>query len=182
MDANQAPADQGLLLRNQFNRLNALANAGNKDALQALRAMLDDHPEVWQELGDLAQHLERALIKRLAVGNVALEDSLRRRCAEMKIELVGEDPSALEKTAADRVISCWLEVHSIDIKFDCSANQKLPVLRQIDQLKSSAQRRYDAALRSLQLVQQKMAGGGPGTRASAAKASQLKIYRYQAAS
>ena len=45
------------------------ANAGDQRALSTLRKFLDQEPQIWNEVGDIAKIAERAWIKLIAKGD-----------------------------------------------------------------------------------------------------------------
>ena len=98
----------------EFSQLVALANRGEATALTRLRDLLNDHPEIWQKVGDLAAHTEMLLIDAVAGTNKLLSESLRRKVNEMKEQLLGETPTVLERMAIERVVTAWLAVQHID--------------------------------------------------------------------
>lgn len=133
-----------------------LANAGNADALAKLRQVLDDNPQIWQAVGDLADHAELTLIRVIAGSNMLTFESLRRKTAELRQEIGGEQPTPLAKLAASRVIVTWLEVQHLDMLHPADAGSNLPMAKYLVMLKTAAQRRFDGALKSLLLVREKM--------------------------
>ena len=87
---------------------------GDREALPALRAALDTHPEIWLDYGDLADHAERAWSDLIAGPDLALAESLGRKVAALKVELAGPAPTPLERLLAARVAACWLQTHYAD--------------------------------------------------------------------
>src|SRR4051794_25437247 len=76
-------------------QLLARAERGDAGVVDQLRAFLDEHPEVWQQAGDLARHAELALLDLAAGNNLLIHESLSRKLAELKREL--GPASALER-------------------------------------------------------------------------------------
>jgi hypothetical protein len=172
------PVTPQLSARQLLTQLNVSANAGDPGAINDLRKVLDQNPEIWQGLGDLARHAEFTLINQIGSTSPALRESLNRKCQQMRSELVGNEPTPLEKAAADRVICCWLEVYLIQSQFGVLPTD-VTIARKVDQLKNSSNRRYDSALRSLAHVKQKI------SRTKKAKKPRgvphrLKVFRHSA--
>ena len=46
----------------------------------------------------------------IANNDALVAESMKRTIAEMKAELLGENPATLERMLVNQVISCWLEV------------------------------------------------------------------------
>ena len=125
------------------------AQAGNPAALPHIRKILDDHPEVWRHVGDLATLAERAWIAVLAADHPVAVESMKRTVAAMKAELAGEHPTRIERLLVDQVVACWMEVSYLE---SVSADPGRSSLDQADfRLKrlESAQRRYLTALKTL---------------------------------
>ncbi len=91
------------------------AHEGDEGALPKLREILDEAPSLARKLLDTAKVAERS-----AVGLYASEDDLLAReaiprvLAEMRAELEGESPTALERMLAERVVATWLQVQSYE--------------------------------------------------------------------
>jgi hypothetical protein len=128
------------------------AQAGNPAALPHIRRILDEHPEVWRHVGDLATLAERAWIAVLAADHPVAVESMKRTVAAMKADLAGENPTRIERLLVDQVVACWMEVNYLET---VSAAPGRSSLDQSDfRLKrlESAQRRYLSALRTLTSV------------------------------
>ncbi len=139
--------------RDEFKALVELANSGDELALAELRELLDSRPDIWQQIGDLGRHAELAMINLIAGNNSLVRESLMRKIEEMKGELVGDDPSLLEKIAAQRVIATWLDVQYTATAYPEPKGETITEARFQLKLKDSAERRFNAAMKSLMLVQ-----------------------------
>ncbi|HUE74584.1 MAG TPA: hypothetical protein VMP01_27195 [Pirellulaceae bacterium] len=131
------------------------ANAGDESARKKLQETLDTSPDIWKKVGDLAQHAEDALIRRIARDDPFFIECYRRKVAELRAELGGSEV-ALEKMAIQRVAISWLELSLIDADNPGGATGTLPQARFVQSAKSAALRRYDAAVRSLMLIREKL--------------------------
>ena len=125
------------------------ANAGDSQALSELRKMLDDNPSIWQSLGDLPRYARENMLVAIAGKDESMKESLRRSAEELLGQLTTESSSAIERLAADRVISCWLECYFVDLLHPLPQGSTVKQKRFHLQLKTSAQKRYDASLKSL---------------------------------
>src|SRR5690606_18012043 len=125
------------------------AQAGDPAALPRIRQTLDQHPEVWQHLGDLSALAERAWIGVLAADNPLGVEAMKRTVEEMRAELAGEHPTRLERMIVDQIIVCWMEVQYLEVVAAeagrRSFEQTGPRLRRLD----SAQKRYLKAVKAL---------------------------------
>src|SRR5208283_4769473 len=128
------------------------AEAGDATVLPRLRQLLDEHPEIWHHVGDVAGIVERAWIGLLAGDDALAVESMKRTIAEMRSDLAGEHPTRLERMMVDQVVACWLETKHVEAASALakqgspeSANYRLKRLE-------SAQRRYEGAIKTLTTV------------------------------
>jgi hypothetical protein len=99
------------------------ANAGQPRMIERLRRTLDAHPEIWKQFGDLASATRATLIDAIVGNNKLYTESLTRQAAELMQSLLRPAPSAAEKLAAERVVTCWLQVQQADamcVHFTCT--------------------------------------------------------------
>lgn len=135
--------------KDEFEHLAALANAGDLEAIGRLRKLFDDHPEIWEQIGDLAKHAELTLARGVSKGEVVMFESVRRMVQKVKRELGHKDSSPLEKLAIQRVVICWLELQYAAAVFPIVTGKPTAADTFGLKQKDSAQRRFDAALKSL---------------------------------
>lgn len=150
------------------------ADTGDEAAIAWLRTFLDDNPEVWARVGDMASAAENAWINLMAGGNSLLSESIRRQLNQLKAELIGEDPQAVEKMLGDQVIATWLEVKYLETtsaeQKGATIGQAALVLKKVE----SAQKRHLNAIRSLVQTRKLLPAGSsflglriyPGDRAA----------------
>jgi hypothetical protein len=129
------------------------AHRGLTDVLPYLKKVLDDHPEIWKLHGDLARQGEEAWIKRIAAEDLLISQSLRRQVEQMRAEMTGPAPTALDSLLVDRVIVSWLAAQHAELAEAIAPTAdagKVAVLR----LKraESANRRLLAATKTLAQV------------------------------
>ena len=142
------------------------ANTGDATAVAWLRTFLDDNPQVWANLGDLARTAERAWIALIAGGNSLVSESIRRQLSHLKSEMIGDDPQTIETMLGDQVIAIWLEVKYLETlsadQKGASITQAALVLKKVE----SAQRRHLNAIRSLVQTRKLLPTGSslPGLR------------------
>jgi len=139
-------------LHQEIRELNKAINAGSQQAFDQLQRLLDQNPGIWQTIGDVAQVAEQNLLTAITVENRTYAEAIKRKMAELREQLLGETPSALEKLAVQRVVACFLEVQFIDMKYPGDAGKSLPMARFAQQCKLAAQRRFDSAMKGLLLV------------------------------
>jgi hypothetical protein len=146
------PQPSRMPTRKEFDALVKAANEGNEEALEVLRTMLSDLPEIWRHVGDLFAHAKESMIKLIAKDNQLLVESLRLSVEEMESELQGTNTSRLERMAVQRIVATWLELQFTDTVHPEPQGKSLAQVKFALDLKNSAQRRFDAALKSLSLV------------------------------
>jgi hypothetical protein len=128
------------------------AQKGDASVLAELREMLDNHPELWQQLGDLARHLEEALLNMASGPSLLARESIRRRLTEIKEELAGLESSPLETLIIDRIGISWLQVHLADLDAAQAEKAGNPTAYQQVRRQNGAQNRYLAGIKQLAAV------------------------------
>jgi hypothetical protein len=136
------------------------AEQGDQTVLPQLRAFLQDNPHVWRKAGDLAWHAEQALVRLIGNDNPLIEESLRLRMDDLRADLLGPAPTALERLLVDRVVLSWAQVHAADLAVTTDRGcgpAAVHAQRQLD----SASKRYLAALKQLAQVRVLLRRAGP---------------------
>jgi len=127
------------------------AQTGDKQAIPALRELLERMPEFLVETG---AHLERTVeysISKSLGGeeNLAFREGLRSKLAVMRKELEGPNPSPIERLLVDRIVACWLQVQDADLRYaqagNCSFAQGTYHMKRQDR----SNRRFLAAIKTL---------------------------------
>ena len=149
-----APANNHSTMPTQeeFADLVKRANAGDDDALAMMRRTLDANPEIWQRVGDLAVHAQQSLVNLIAGGNKLVSESLLRKAAEMRTELSGPKPSKMEMLAVERIVACWLEMEYLATTYPVAKGETLGQARFVLRQRESAERRFQAAMKSLTML------------------------------
>ncbi len=138
--------------------------SGDVHVLRRIRQLLDEHPEVWQHAGDLDRIVVRSWADLLGGNNPVSVESIKRQAEQMRTELEGDNPSALEKLLVANVIAHWLEVSHAQLSQ--SDPGRAPADQNAHQLKrlESAQKRYLTALKALTTARALLPRGlDPGT-------------------
>jgi hypothetical protein len=126
---------------------------GDKDAVADVEKSLELVPAIARKFGNLNLMVEQGFIDRTSVANPVKQKSLKITLEQMREELAGPNPSPLEILGAERVASCWLQLHYAELLYD----QELPKLtliqddyyqKRLDRL----HRRYLSSMRSLAQV------------------------------
>src|SRR5262245_51764440 len=128
------------------------AKAGDVSVLPRMRAILDDHPEVWQAVGDLERVVVRSWAELLGGDDPLSVEAVRRKAERLRAELEGDNPTPLERLLAGPVVAGWLEMSHAQVKMVDPGGSTLGqagfTLRRAEQ----TQKRYLAAVRTLATV------------------------------
>jgi hypothetical protein len=152
----QPESDPGL--RTRLTTLVGQANAGDRAALASLRRLLDQHPELWTKIGDLATHAESTWITLLAGEDHLLVESVKKQVSEMKTELAGPHPTATERLLVDRVVACWLAMQHAEMNSAQTGGSSVQVSIRLKRAETN-QKRYLSAIKMLTLVRAKLSEG-----------------------
>jgi hypothetical protein len=132
------------------------ARRGDPTALPRLREILDQHPEVWQHMGNLSALAEQSWFAVLAADNPLGIESLKRTVAVMKADLTGDRPTRLERMLVDQVIATWLEFTYLQATSAGSDQESLAQSRMRLKRLESAQKRHGMAVNLLTTVRSLM--------------------------
>jgi hypothetical protein len=128
--------------------------AGDSSVLPALREAFDEHPQVWQEVGDLARNAERSILSLAAGSNVVLREAIARQLAHLKRELAEDNDSPLLRLLIERTALCWLETYYLDA-LAAQLREQFAAPYQVDAIerrRDHAQHRFLSAARALATV------------------------------
>lgn len=128
------------------------AEAGDAQTLPALRQLLQEPALVDVCGGDLARQAERSLIDKAAGKNLAFKEGLLRKTELLRRELAGPTPTAMEKLLVERVVTCWLHLHDVQIRFVQSQDLSIAQADYQQRALDRCHRRYLSALKTLALV------------------------------
>ncbi len=130
------------------------ANTGDPSALTDLRTILEDHPQLWEGVGNLAREAELALVRLVAGPNTVAKEAIRKQLDTLRRDVAGPAPSPLERLLADRVVLGWLGLAVAEGQYHRALDQGLSQgddefrQRRVER----AQRRYLAAMKALAQV------------------------------
>jgi hypothetical protein len=138
-----------------FNELVRRASDGNDACLAGLKRILDDRPEIWRKVGNVAAMTEKAWVDLLAGTNALVQQAIPRRLKAVKAELAGSQPTAIEKLLVDLIGTHFLAANHAQ----CEAASRGGSIQQATlQLKraESANRRFLSAVKMLATVRSLM--------------------------
>ena len=118
--------------------------------VQALRRMLDAHPDLWRLAGDLSRAAVIDIVNRLGAGPVVAESLKHSREALME-ELGYPLASPLERLLIEQVALCWLHFHVVQLEHTAATGGSITIVDADgwERRLSAAQRRYLGACDAL---------------------------------
>jgi hypothetical protein len=128
------------------------AQDGDEEAVALMETSLEQLPSIARKFGSLNLLVDQGFTER-ASGNPVTHKSLTMTLKQMREELAGSNPSPLETLGAERVVSCWLQLHYAELLYE--RNLPKMVLSEDDYYQKRLDRlhkRYLSAMRSLAQV------------------------------
>jgi hypothetical protein len=130
-----------------INTLIKRAQRGDESVMPQLRRLLDGPGGKY--FRDLAGSVRDALIRKFARDDRLARELFQREMIQLRAELLGPAPTAVERLLVERVAVGWLEVHTAEYQLAVQdAQYREHWQRQVDH----AHRRFLAALRLLTAV------------------------------
>jgi hypothetical protein len=137
------------------------ARQGDVTVLPRLKEFLDSHPQVWEELGDLALHAREALVRLVAGDDLLVGECVRRDLAALESELAGPSPSPLERILVQRIVLCRLQVSQADLEAASQDQGLNPHGPHAQRRQDAAHKRLLAAVKQLAVVRKLLAPSLP---------------------
>jgi len=149
-DSPNNPQEE-LMDREEFQNTVDAANLGDTDKLLELQKLLDEHPEIWNQLGDLSKHAVMSLVRMIAGENRCLHESIIRSVQQLTLDLSeSQQPTTVERLLISGVVCAWLEVQLAIAKSTALGEESLRRSRFHLKLRESANRRFESSVRALQ--------------------------------
>lgn len=131
------------------------AENGDAAALAEAREMLT-HPGTADALGgNLAREAMRILIQMYAPNNPFARAAVTQKLDEMRVELVGANPMAVERLLVERIVATWLHLHHLEVVYAGKGSMSLPLGLYYQKCISAAQKRHLAAIKGLAEVRKR---------------------------
>ncbi len=130
------------------------AQRGDQTAMPELRQLLDKSPELWQQVGDLAKHVETAWIKLLAANDLLTQECLQREAERRRTELLGDDPTPIERHLVETIVASWLQLKHAEMQMGNSHGATDTHLTFLHRRLESAQKQHRAAINQLVKVRE----------------------------
>jgi hypothetical protein len=136
------------------------ADRGEREALAAVRSLAVRLPDLWEALGgDLARDTQRALLRAMVGARRVTREAIEHQMSVLRRELLGSQPTSLERLLVERICTVWLQMHHADAMYIASLRAEMThdngvyLQEQVDR----AQKRYLAAIRALAQVRKLLA-------------------------
>jgi hypothetical protein len=126
---------------------------GEEEAIADMERSLELIPSIARKFGNLNLWVEQGFLERATGGTPVEKKSVKLTLEQMREELAGPNPSPLEILGAERVASCWLQLHYGELIYEqnlgkLTLDQDNYYQRRLDRL----HRRYLSSMRSLAQV------------------------------
>jgi hypothetical protein len=129
------------------------AQGGDASTLPALRKLLRNPAAVRLFGGELAGIAEMAFVNAMAGDNLGFREAAVRKLELLRSDLLGPDPTPVERLLVERVVACWLQVQDAEIRYAQNAGKLTMTQGDYHQRRmNTANRRFLAAVRTLATV------------------------------
>ena len=108
------------------------AQQGDHEAFSEMGEFLDNHPSIWQIVGNLAVQAEQQWIRLHAGDNPAVGLMLGRKLEAMKRDLRGPNATPTIRLLAERVAVDWLQLYHADLQLANLQGQRGVTGRQLE--------------------------------------------------
>lgn len=132
-----------------FNATVRKAEKGDKAALVVVQDALKGAGIADVLHGNVARQALHGLVRAYAGENPVIREATFRKLEELRAELSGANPSALEKLLIDRVLATWLHLHHLEMIYASKQSMALSVGLYYQKSISAAQKRYIGAIKGL---------------------------------
>jgi len=146
------------------------AEQGDRTVLPALMRLLDASPALWKHCGDVAREAEALWIDLIAGRDLLVRQSLRRKVADMKVELGGPAAPPMERLLVDRVVATWMQLAQADMALARlkGGEASIAQLDLMQRRQERAQRSHLAAMKTLATVRRLGVATAPAATTEAA--------------
>jgi len=128
------------------------ADDGDESVLPAVRKLLALPGMVDQMGGNLAARAQKALVDGMCGKRLADKEALLHKLASLRAELAGPSPTPLEQLVVERIVACWLQLHSLELSYGSQASMAMELATYYQKSMDRAQKRYLTAIKALAYV------------------------------
>lgn len=125
------------------------AEGGDRTAVPALQETLA-LPGMADTLGgDIARRAADRFLDAYCGTHLAVREATATKMAQLRAELAGASPTAVERLLADRAVLCWFQVHQLEFTYASKDSMSLALAQHYQRCIDRAHRRYLSALKAL---------------------------------
>ncbi len=153
--AKQLPAND-VTVPTSIADVRALLNrtvAGDESTVPVVRKMLQNPSLIPIFGGNLAQQVIDSFVSGLGGKDVGFREAMQAKLNQLRAELLGENPTPVERVLVERVVACWLQVQDAELR--AGRGQKDATYKLLDfyqRRMDATNRRFLAAVKTLALV------------------------------
>lgn len=152
MEEFPLPVDSGT----SYDTLKSLveqAQQGDTSILPIIRNLLDQVPALWNDSRVLAHQVEKAWTTALSGQDLLSKEIIAREVEGLRSQLLGTNPTPLEKLLVARICVCWLAVQHAELHAARRFNTHAVVLTQSEEHRQNqVHQRFLTAIRELARV------------------------------
>jgi hypothetical protein len=127
------------------------ARRGDESVLPAVREALRD-PETLEVYGNLALHTRYVLLRQIGGEDLGSRSAVAWKMEKLRADLAGPDPTPLESLGVDRVVTSWLHVHALEMRYGDGSGLPPAEAAHHQRSLSRAHARYLNALKALAVI------------------------------
>ena len=139
-----------------YDSLKSLVEQAQQGALHTIpliRHWLDQIPELWENSHVLAHQVEKAWTNALSGQDLMSKEIIAREVEGLRSQLLGPQPTPLEKLLVDRICVCWLAIQHSELHAAKRFNERAVVLTQSEEHRlDKVHHRFLSAIRELARV------------------------------
>jgi len=129
------------------------AQEGDTSILPTIRTLLDQVPALWENSHVLAHQVEKAWTNALSGQDLMSKEIIAREVEGLRSQLLGPQPTPLEKLLVDRICICWLAIQHSELHAAKRFNERAVVLTQSEEHRlDKVHHRFLSAIRELARV------------------------------
>lgn len=153
-DAKKTPTNDVKLPQTQAELRKVLERAqdGDEKVLPVVQRLLENPAHVTFFGGDLAGSVVDGFAEAIAEDDIGRCEAVRRKLELLRAELLGDNPTPIERMLVERVVACWLQLQEAELRY---AQDPTITYGDDQRCLDSITRRFLASVRAL-LVARKM--------------------------
>src|SRR5215510_5031143 len=129
------------------------AQQGDTSILPTIRHLLDQVPALWENSHVLAHQVEKAWTNALSGPDLMSKEIIAREVEGLRSQLLGPQPTPLEKLLVERICICWLAIQHAELHSAKRFNERAVVLTQSEEHRlDKVHQRFLSAIRELARV------------------------------